>query len=341
MEPLLIIGAVAAIGFLANAAKVSADVKDPVVEPDPDPDKDKPKNGNGNGQQPPEIPEIPYVGNTRVLRVFVLDTTDKPLPNGAKDVIEKNYKEAVYWVNREMHFGIRYYPYVQYYSLPFTSTDIRNVVLGPHPRPPEYDGQGNKIGNPSWPFFDFITDWMKENTQWDAWGGGVIDESWLFMVRGAGGFAGGTDPQANRPGLAIVGDAVLSAWLGDAGLEVNDAYKYVFLGDVDGREEWAIGYKGPQMSEYHRRGYTTSNAQIGSFIHEGFHAMFAPYHLSWFEEFQGKDEAGNDITFAPSNIMDNWWDYPFPVNQRVNKEGVYEEPIHAIVRADARESFFV
>jgi hypothetical protein len=333
MLPLLVIGGVAVLGFLANAAKVSADV-DPPEEKVPDPEgKDKPKNGNGNGQEPGEIPGIPYVGNARVLRVFVLDTLDKPLPNGAKDIIEKNYREAVYWVNREMHFGIRYYPYVQYFSLPYTTADIRNVVLGPHPRPPEYDGQGNKIPTNSWLFFHFITDWMKENTQWDAWGGGVIDESWLFMVRGAGGFAGGTDPQPNRPGLAIVGDAVLSAWLGDAGLEVNDAYKYVFLGDVDGREEWEIGYKGPQMSEYHRRGYTTRNAQIGSFIHEGFHAMFTPYHLGDLPEFK---ETG-----APSNIMDNWWDYPFPANKRVNRGGVYEEPVHAIVRADARESFFV
>ena len=335
MWGLLILGVSLALA-LATAARPKKVSADPIViEPPPDPDKNPP---NGPADPQPD-PEIPYVGNVRVLRVFVLDVTDKPLPNGAQAVIEKNYREAVYWVYREMYFGIRYYPYVQYLSLPYTSVDIRNVVLGPHPRPPEYDEKGEKIDNPSWPLFEFITDWMAENTQWDAFGGGVTDEAWIFMIRGAGGFAGGTTPAnnipglADRPGLAIVGDAVLSAWLGDAGLEVNDAYRHVFLTDRNGREEWEIGYTSPAMSEHHRRGYTTRNAQIGSFIHEGFHAMFALYHLGSLPEFE---ETG-----APSNIMDNWHDYPFPVNKRVNREGVYEEPVHAIVRADARESFFV
>ena len=297
----------------------------PIIEPPP---AEKPPDDPIVIEPDPiEKPAIPYVGNTRVLRVFVLDTTDKPISARGRAVIEENYREAVYWVNREMGFGIRYRSYIQYFSLPYTSADIRSIVLGAYPRPKE-------AGTDAWALFHFITDWMAENTQWDTYGGGVINESWLFMVRGAGGFAGGVDPAPDRPGLAIVGDAVLSAWLGDAGLEVNDAYKVVFLDDRSGRAEWEIGYDGiPALNEYSRRHYTTRNAQIGSFIHEGFHAMFAMYHLGDFPQFQA--------TGAPSNIMDNWQDYPFPEDKRMNEDGVYEEPIHAIVRADALESFFV
>ena len=310
MWGLLVLGVSLALA-LATAARPKKVSADPIViEPDP---IEKP-------------PAIPYVGNTRVLRVFVLDTTDDPISARAREVIEENYRQAVHWVNKEMGFGIRYRSYIEYFSLPYTSADIRSVVMGPYPRPKE-------DGTDSWALFHLIINWMAENTRYDTWKGGVINESWLFMVRGAGGFAGGLDPVSNRPGLAIVGDAVLSAWLGDARLEVNDAYKVVFLKDRSGREEWEIGYDGiPALNEYSRRQYTTRNAQIGSFIHEGFHAMFAMYHLGDLPEFQSKDEDGNLVSDAPSNIMDNWQDYPFPD---------VDEPIHPIVRADALESFFV
>ena len=345
MWGLLLLGVSLALALATTAARPK---KRPVKEPveiiiEPPPPRDPPK------KKPPvvgpiEAPSIPNIGESQVLRVFVLDTTDKPVSSLGRTVIERNYREAVNWVSQEMGAGIiiRYYHIVRYIHLPYTSAEILNMVLttgGPYPRPKE-------SGTDSWVFFHFITDWMKENTEWDAYSGDATDEAWIFMVRGAGGFAGGTTPTGNRPGLAIVGDAVLSAWLGDAGLEVNDAYKYVFLEDCNKYPEWAIGYNGiPCTSESTRRSYTTRNAQIGSFIHEGFHAMFALYHLGNLEQFQKEeyDEDGNIVMVsdAPSNIMDNWQDYPFPESGRVNEDGIYEEPIHAIVRADALESFFV
>ena len=329
MGGLFLLGISIAIALATAAIRPKKVAAAPIEEPPPD---EKPP-GEPIVKDPDPIIKlpIPYVGNTRVLRVFVLDTTDDPISARAREVIEENYRQAVHWVNNEMGFGIRYRSYIEYFSLPYTSADIMNVVLGPYPRPKE-------AGRDSWALFNLIIDWMAENTRYDTWNGGVTNESWLFMVRGAGGFAGGLDPvptgSRSRPGLAIVGDAVLSAWLGDAGLEVNDAYKYVFLTDRSGREEWEIGYDGvPALSEYSRRHYTTRNAQIGSFIHESFHAMFAPYHLGEFPQFQASG--------APSNIMDNWQDWPFPEDKRRNEDNEYEEPIHAITRADALESFFV
>ena len=232
MGGLFLLGLSLAIALATVAIRPKKVAAAPIIEPPP-------------SEKPPDEPiikdpdpiiklPIPYVGNTRVLRVFVLDTTDDPISARAREVIEENYRQAVHWVNKEMGFGIRYRSYIEYFSLPYTSADIMSVVMGPYPRPKE-------DGTDSWALFHLIINWMAENTRYDTWKGGGINESWLFMVRGAGGFAGGLDPVSNRPGLAIVGDAVLSAWLGDAGLEVNDAYKYVFLEDRSGRAEWEIG----------------------------------------------------------------------------------------------------
>jgi hypothetical protein len=107
----------------------------------------------------------------------------------------------------------------------------------------------------------------------------------MFIVRGAGGYAGGLAwyPGSQESiGWAICGDSVLTAWLSEGTNEENIAHEVIFVDDTWGRHEWEAGWNknNIEMSLAQRKQYGTPNAQTGSFIHESFHALFNAIHVS-------------------------------------------------------------
>ena len=115
-------------------------------------------------------------------------------------------------------------------------------------------------------------------------------------VRGAGGYAGAQIMEHSNENVnwGFVGDAVLSSWLSETGLEQNIAPDVIFIGDCEGRPETDPDYAGPCKPRWERAIYGTPDAQTGAFVHEAFHAMFKAYHL----------EDGSN------NIMDTWYNWP-------------------------------
>ena len=120
----------------------------------------------------------------------------------------------------------------------------------------------------------------------------------MFIVRGAGGYAGGhawRKGDQETVGWAICGDSVLTAWLSEGTNEANIAHEVIFVDDTWGRHEWEIGWERGDIEwpleytewvedgiGYSRQGrlyFGTPNAQTGSFIHESFHAIFNAIHV--------------------------------------------------------------
>ena len=129
-----------------------------------------------------------------------------------------------------------------------------------------------------------------------------LDQTWMFLVRGAGGYAGGLwhyPGKREHIGWGICGDSVLWAWLGEAGLDGNQAHEVSCVDDTSGRHEWEEGW------DQNRIDFTldsrlkagTADAQTGSFIHESFHAIFNAVHVS------RKD-------LADRGRENEWWEDP-------------------------------
>ena len=214
----------------------------------------------------------------RIARLFVLETEDAPLPPGGQQAIERRYAMAAEWVRQKVGRRIAYHPDVTYLQVPYAFNEIRNIVL----YPVLYPG-----GLPAL-IFDKLEEYVavkglasdnpRERTL------RPLNQVFMFIVRGAGGYAGG---HAWRPGdqeevgWAIMGDAVLSAWLSDAGLEDNIAADVIFLRTHDGYEENEMGWDESKvaMSYELRQRYGQADAQTGSFIHESFHAIFNAVHV--------------------------------------------------------------
>jgi len=329
MEPLLILGAIALAGFLANA------VKQPTVEtyedpppkddfhtetqaPAPEPAKPRPLT---NPIAPPDPRRL-----DRIARLFVLETEDEPIPPGGFRAIERRYAMAAEWVRQKVGRQVAYHPDITYLQLPFTSAEIRRTVLS---GAASYGRRttNNKVGSP------LYGQRRKPAPEFDEsfWPGGLpglifdsmenyaiqvgdqmnnprnpylapLDQNWLFIVRGAGGYAaGGSWVPGNREsvGFAICGDSVLTAWLSEGTSERNIAHEVIFIEDTLGRQEWEEGWDQNRIgfTLESRLGYGTPDAQTGSFIHESFHAIFNAVHVT-----------RQDL--ADAGRSNEWWEDP-------------------------------
>ena len=112
-----------------------------------------------------------------------------------------------------------------------------------------------------------------------------LKQTWVFLVRGAGGYAAGhayRSTDRTVMGWGFGGDAMLGAWLSDTGLEKNLAHEMIFIGDKEGRDEWEEGWRKENISNtLHSRLYWGSaDAQTGSFIHEIYHGAFDSIHVA-------------------------------------------------------------
>ena len=221
---------------------------------------------------------------------------------------------AAEWVHQEVGQYVAYHPDVTYLQLPPTSAEVRHIVLssaaasgvrskernpklGNRLRVPaqEYAVEAYPGGLPKYLFDllerraesatgepEVIEAMDRDNARNPALLG--LDQTWMFLVRGAGGYAGGLwhyPGKREHIGWGICGDSVLWAWLGEAGLDVNQAHEVIFVDDTSGRHEWEEGW------DQNRIDFTldsrlkagTADAQTGSFIHESFHGIFASMHV--------------------------------------------------------------
>ena len=260
--------------------------------------------------KPPNVPRTRKPGRQdRIARLFVLDTLDEPIPPGGLEAIQHRYDMAADWVGVEVGKYVAYDPDITHLTLPYTSAEIRQIVLSsaaagdkgnlntkkgsplfeePRVPAPEFAGPvypggfsalifdalegyalaaGEPHNNPRNP--DLIP----------------LKQTWMFIVRGAGGYGGGLwwfPGKRESIGWGILGDATLSAWLAEAGLEKNIAHEVIFLEDSKGRQEWELDWDKNDITFTlaTRLGYGTADAQTGSFIHESFHGLFAAIHVT-------------------------------------------------------------
>jgi hypothetical protein len=256
------------------------------------------------------VPPIPNPGRQdRIARLFVLETTDEPISPQGLEAIRHRYKMAADWVRIETGKGIGYHPDITHLRLPYTSAEIRHVVLSSAAA----GGRGelnNKsgstlFGTPRRPAPEFekevypggLPKLIFDSTEGYALAAGEpfnnprnpdlipLNQTWMFLVRGAGGYAGGhawTQRDQESIGWGICGDSVLSAWLSEKGLERNIAHELIFVDDTQGRHEWERGWDKNSIgySLRSRLKFGTADAQTGSFIHESFHGLFAAIHVT-------------------------------------------------------------
>ena len=340
--PLIVVGGIALLALAQTARKVSAHTEPeqppshpapaPTPQPDPlpsDPVKQPPS--QPSTPAPSELPAVPPIPNPgrpdRIARLFVLDTTDKPLPAGGLEAIRHRYKMAADWVRIEAGKGIAYHPDITHLTLPYTSAEIRQIVLS-SAAAGEKGQLNNKsgstlLGTPRRPAPEFAE---------DIYPGGLpalifdslesyarevneplnnprnpdlipLNQTWMFIVRGAGGYGGGLwwfPGKRESIGWGILGDATLWAWLSDAGLEENLAHEVIFVDDTQGRHEWEAGWDKNDIAYTleSRKGYGTANAQTGSFIHESFHGLFAAIHVGEEDIAKIRAENPNDPRIA-------------------------------------------
>jgi len=294
----------------------------------------------------PPLPPDPRRQNN-IARLFVFETEDDPIPAGGHAAIQRRYNMAADWVAVEAGKHIAYHPTITYLVLPNTSAEVRQIVLSqaayfgtrgegernwkddfrykPGQRSPLYgkkrvadlefskrtyppDGLPGRI-------FDMMESWAlatgeplnnPRNPDLVA-----LEQTWMFIVRGAGGYAGGMAYYPGKRegiGWAICGDSVLSAWLADAGLEKNIAHELIFIEDAYGRQEWEAGWlkNDIHMKLKDRIGYGTPDAQTGSFIHESFHGIFNAIHVGQDDIDKLREKDPNDPRIA------QWEDDPKP-----------------------------
>ena len=199
------------------------------------------------GPTPPRPPSTPFPVTARdkwIGKLFILIPKDNPLPARSEIVISDRFHMAINWINEKMGHRLAFQQEPIYLTMPFTFAEVRR--------------QASKGGN----LPKLIFDWMQNETPHKPRGSwiGSRNEAWVVIVRGAGGYAGGAarGTSAEDIGVAMVGDAVLSAWLSEKGLERNICPDVIFLDN-------------PYNS---RLPSCTADAQTGAFIHEIFHACF-------------------------------------------------------------------
>jgi len=272
-----------------------------------------PKEGAFIGPLPPDPRR-----QDRIVRFFVLETEDEPLPPGGQAAIQRRYNMAADWVRQEVGRNLAYHPDITWLQLPYTSAEVRQVVLsasaasGVHGRQrnikTNFRGQAG-VNSPIYGqlrrasrayaeniypgglpplIFDAISEWAVATGEPlnNPYNPDLIplQQTWLFLVRGAGGYAGGSPWYPGKReafGWGICGDSVLSAWLSDAGLEKNIAHELIFIDDAMGRHEWEESWNryDIDMSLSLRTRFGTPDAQTGSFIHESFHGIFGAMHV--------------------------------------------------------------
>ena len=277
--PLIVIGGIALVALAQAAARPAS--ANAIVEPDLPPSDSAPEPKEQPFIPPVELPAMPYPNrDIGICRLFVIDTLGDRLPYSGLQHIKKRYAIAAEWVREHVGTHIAYDPEITVLHSEATSAEIRDIVL--------YGDLPKEI-------FDWLT--YAYEGRYNARDESLIgkNQTWQFIVRGAGGYAGGSHVTWNNEniGWGIVGDAVLSSWLSEIGLERNMAPDVIFIGDCEDRSETHPDYAGPCMPRSERELYATPDAQTGSFIHETFHAMFGAYH--WGEL---------------NSIMQYWWDWP-------------------------------
>jgi hypothetical protein len=278
--PLIVVGGIALYG-LAQAAVQPASA-DAIVEPDLPPEGSAPEQKE-QPHIPAEPPTMPAPNrDIGICRLFVIDTVDNRLSYSGQRHIRSRYNIAAEWVREAVGDRIAYDPAITILPSALTAGEIREIVLyGDLPKE-IFDWLENAFGGRYNPYDERLIG---------------MNQTWQFIVRGAGGYAAGSHVSWNGQniGWGIVGDAVLSSWLSEIGLETNIAPDVIFIGDCNkpSRGETHPDYEGPCMSRSEREGYGTPDAQTGSFIHETFHAMFGADH--WGEL---------------NSIMQYWWNWP-------------------------------
>jgi len=253
---------------------------------------------------------------------------------------------AADWVKEKVGKSVAYHPEVTYLQLPYTSNWIRRVVLSAsadNGKNEKNNKQGSPLfGQPRRPasayrtplhpgglpalIFDAMESQARiENKPLDNPRNQDLvqyDQNWMFIVRGAGGYAGG---MAHYPGSresvgwAICGDSVLTAWLSESTNERNMAHEVIFVDDTLGRHEWEEGWDKNNIvfPLESRRQFGTPDAQTGSFIHESFHAIFNATHISE-EDLRRRGMLAEWIRDPVDNIMGgSHLDWPKTVIQQV------------------------
>jgi len=252
---------------------------------------------------------------------------------------------AAEWVHKEVGQYVAYHPDVVYLQLPRTSAQIRHIVLSSAAasavRLKEKNPKlGDKLRVPADEFAEesypgglpqYIFDMLerraltatgepeviealdRDNPRNPALLG--LDQTWMFLVRGAGGYAGGSPHYLGKLehiGWGICGDTVLWSWLGEAGLDVNQTHEVVFIEDTSGRQEWEEGWDKDNIEwplqdqlrpdgTVRQRGrlyFGTADAQTGSFIHESFHGIFAAMHVGHEDINKLREKDPNDPRIA-------------------------------------------
>jgi hypothetical protein len=211
------------------------------------------------GTNPDAIPTL--AGGGAGLRCFVLIPSDYPLPGSpgqAQTAIQERWNISIRWLETSTGTNLRAYRDVIHLNMPFNkATVLSNSTTG------DLD--------------NFVFDWMEESTAWHPRTRPLSPaETWLIIVRGAGGFAGGIGvrPDFWHIGWGMVGDAVLSSWLSASGLEPELCTFYTGFADQ----------------------FCTPNAQTGAAVHELLHGAV--------------DAAHDSETYPGTSIMNEWWDFP-------------------------------
>ena len=255
-------GAVALFVLTQVGKQAYADVH---IEPGPDVIPDEAEEVEESFLPTPELPAMPTPNREfGICRVFVLDTEDAPVTSEGLRHIERRYKMAGEWVREHVGTHLAYDPNIVHLRMPFSSDEILDEVLNGNLPAMLFEWMGTRRGPESGynPYH--------ERLQW-------ANQTWQLIVRGAGGYAGAlhVDKNNERVSWGIVGDAVLSSWLSEIGLEENICPDVVFTYLPD------------------RTKFCTPDAQTGAFIHETFHGMFDNGHWG-----------------AVDSIMRDWWLWP-------------------------------
>ena len=260
------LGAVALFVLTQVGKQAYADVH---LEPGPDVIPDEAEQEEEEEEEsflpPTELPALPDPRREfGICRVFVLDTDDAPVTSEGLRHIERRYKMAGEWVREHVGTHLAYDPNIVHLRMPFSSDEILDEVLNGNLPAMLFEWMGTRRGPES------VYNPYHERLQW-------ANQTWQLIVRGAGGYAGAlhVDKNNERVSWGIVGDAVLSSWLSEIGLEENICPDVVFTYLPD------------------RTKFCTPDAQTGAFIHETFHGMFDNGHWG-----------------AVDSIMRDWWLWP-------------------------------
>ena len=220
------------------------------------------------------VPELPAMPNPNrefgICKVFVLDTADAPVTSEGLRHIERRYKMAGEWAREHVTpltdgRRIAYDPNIVHLRMPFSSEEILDEVLN---------------GNLPAKLFEWMRTRGGRESAYNPYHERFLgaNQTWQLIVRGAGGYAGALNVDQNLENVSwgIVGDAVLTSWLSEIGLEENICPDVIFT----------------YLSREDRIPFCTPDAQTGAFIHETFHSMFRADHT------------------GINSIMTEWWNWP-------------------------------